>query len=67
MEIYKAKKVKYEKFTMEKLQENTLKKHKLYKARRPSLKPTKRTHKENATINKAKKKNGTVITDSRKN
>jgi hypothetical protein len=69
MEIYKAEKVKYKKFTKEKLQENTPKKHKIKKEPYKNKDKTAiiENDKENAPINKAKQQNGTVITDSTKN
>jgi hypothetical protein len=69
MAIYKAEKVKYEKFTKEKLQESTPKKHKFEKEPYNNKDKTViiENDKENAPINKAKHQNGTVITDSTKN
>jgi hypothetical protein len=69
MVIYRAEKVKYEKFTKEKLQESTLKKHKFEKEPYKNKDKTAiiENDKENAPINKAKQQNGTVITNSTKN
>jgi hypothetical protein len=60
--IYKAEKVKYEKFTSEKLHENTPKKHKfenepykhMHEGKTAIIKNDKENKKENATTNKAK-------------
>jgi hypothetical protein len=73
MEIFKAKKTKYKNFTMEKPKESTPKKHKLkdepYKHEnegKTAIIENDKENKENATLTKARKQNGTV-TNSLKN